>query len=633
MSCFKQSIIPRLQKYIPILQWLPKYTLSDLKGDLIAGFTVGLTVVPQGLALAQLANLPPQYGLYTAFMGSFMYAIFGTCKDLVIGPTSVMAIMTAEYAQMGGPIYAALLTFLCGCFQLLLGIFNLGFLMNFISTPVLNGFISAAAIISATMQVKGLFGLKFDSHGFLSTVYNIFLNIPHTNLYDLAMGSLSIFSLLLLRKFKDQKFNCCNYLKGSIALEGLWWCIATARNALLVIVCSLVASLCLSLGYDVFSLTKRVDAGMPTFQLPQFSLHQFDPVENLTISKSPLEVFKDLGSGAIVIPFISLLEAIAIAKTFTRGEKLHASREMIALGMGNLMGSFVSSYPVTGSFSRSVINNASGVKTPLGGIVSGIFVLLALCVIAPLFHYIPKSCLSAIIFSAVIFMVHLEDIPAIWKANRVEIIPFFVTFILSFALGLEYGLLFGTAVSLSILLWKQNKLNIQVSVECGNDQTIIHVTPESSLYFPSSDNLKGTISKILYRQPVISNCTVVIHADHVKELDYSTTLGVKNMIKSFEKDNCQVVFQITKPSFFKALSSLEETVYVCKNETELQNCLTFPNKDNSIEICSENTEVFESSSADALLSRNTHSGKANVTIIKNTSNGIIEKKKQESNDT
>ncbi|GFQ82608.1 sodium-independent sulfate anion transporter [Trichonephila clavata] len=180
MNCSKEYFIGVLKKYIPILSWLPNYSVETFKGDFIAGFTVGLTVVPQGLALAQLANLPPQYGLYTAFMGSFVYAVFGTCKDLVIGPTSVMALMTAQYVQIGGPAYAALLTFLSGCFQLILGIFNLGFLMDFISAPVLSGFTSAAAIITAIMQLKGILGLKFESRGFLNTVYEFFRNISQT---------------------------------------------------------------------------------------------------------------------------------------------------------------------------------------------------------------------------------------------------------------------------------------------------------------------------------------------------------------------------------------------------------------------------------------------------------------------
>ncbi|XP_054716551.1 sodium-independent sulfate anion transporter-like [Uloborus diversus] len=603
--CLKLSWNQRIKKCIPILSWLPEYSLQDFKGDFIAGFTVGLTVVPQGLALAQLANLPPQYGLFSAFMGSFMYAIFGTCKDLVVGPTSVMALMTAEYVQMGGPLYASLLAFICGCLQLFLGICNLGFLVNFISAPVLSGFTSAAAIITAIAQIKGLFGLKFKARGFLSTVYQLFHNISQTNLYDMGMGITSIFFLLLLRKFKDQKFACGNWISGSQkSLEAIWWSFATARNALVVIACSAFASACLSLGYDVFSLTQRVDAGLPEFHFPEWSIHHFDPQSNSTINKDTSDVLSDLGSAAIVIPLISLLEAIAIAKTFTRGMKLQATREMIALGMGNLMGSFVSSYPVTGSFSRSVINHTSGVRTPLGGIISGTFVLLALCVITPSFHYIPKSCLSAIIFSAVIFMIHLEDIPAMWRTNKLELIPFFTTFICSFTLGLEYGLLFGAAISLAILLYKQNRPDVPVSIKKGeNGHMFIHVTPESSIYFPSTDDFNGTVAKALYSLPDISQCTVIIHGDHLKELDYSTAMGIKNMVKSLEKDNIKVLLKITKPSTIKAFSCLEDFVFICKQEEELQNIIQ------RTESCIEEQEIAESSSADMLLAKGVSQGK------------------------
>ncbi|GIY18240.1 sodium-independent sulfate anion transporter [Caerostris darwini] len=617
MNCSKESFIQNLKKYVPIFAWLPQYTLEDFKGDFIAGFTVGLTVVPQGLALAQLANLPPQYGLYTAFMGSFMYAIFGTCKDLVIGPTSVMALMTASYIEIGGPAYAALLAFLSGCFQLLLGIFNLGILMDFISAPVLSGFTSAAAIITATMQLKGIFGLNFKSEGYLNTVYDFFHNISHTNLYDLGMGISSIIFLLLLRKFKDQKCTCCSYIESCKTLHGLWWSLATARNALLVILCSGFASACLAFEKNFFSLTEHVDAGIPPFKFPQFSFQYFDPVSNSTIYKGSTVVFKDLGSGVLVIPFISLLEAIAIAKTFTKGKKLHATREMIALGMGNMMGSFVSSYPVTGSFSRSVINNTSGVRTPLGGIFSGSFVLLALCVIAPLFHYIPKSCLSAIIFSAVIFMIHFEDIPEMWKTNKIELIPFSATFILSFIFGLEYGLLFGIAVALAILLWKQNKANVTVSVKMDeNGLTFIHITPESSIYFPSSDHFKGVVSKALYSQPNTSECTVIIHGDNLKEIDYTTAMGIKNMIKGIKQDNAQVILQVNEPSAMKTLLCLEDSVKLCIQEDEFKHTLLNSSVSNTCADGSEINEVPESLSVDTLLS------KCNTGQRKNIDNGI-----------
>lgn len=572
MHCYKQSLNDLAVKNIPILSWLPQYNFQDLKGDLIAGFTVGLTVVPQGLALAQLANLPPQYGLYTAFMGSYMYSIFGTCKDLVIGPTSVMALMTAEYAQIGGPTYASLLCFFCGCLQLLLGIFNLGFLVNFISAPVLSGFTSAAAIITATSQIKGIFGLKFKARGFLNTVYYTVLHIPETNVCDMAMGLSSVFLLLLLRRFKDHKCSFCKLSPYSQkTVRAVWWSFATARNAFVVVVCSVFASALLSIDVDALTLTQRVSAGLPSFNFPNFSVNYYDPVENVTVIKTPETVLKDLGAGAIVIPFISLLEAIAIAKTFSRSSKLQATREMIALGLGNLMGSFVSSYPVTGSFSRSVINNASGVRTPLGGAVSGTFVLLALCVIAPVFHYIPKACLSAIIFSAVIFMIHLGDVPAMWNTNKLDLIPFFITFMCSFAFGLEYGLFWGTLAGLGILLYKQNKPTVLVTVNKGkNDHKFLHITPDSSIFFPSADHFKGVVSKTLYNQPDSSQCTIIIHGDNMKEIDYTAAMGIKNMVKSIKKDRAEIIFKITKPSSIKSLSCLEDFVYICKQEDELK---------------------------------------------------------------
>uniref|UniRef100_A0A023FSQ0 Putative sulfate/bicarbonate/oxalate exchanger sat-1 n=1 Tax=Amblyomma parvum TaxID=251391 RepID=A0A023FSQ0_AMBPA len=195
----------RWKNRLPILKWLPHYSLLDLHGDFVAGMTVALTVIPQGLALAVLANLPPQYGLYTAFMGSFIYTIFGSCKDLTIGPTAIMSIMTGEYTHVGGPTFAIILTFLAGVIQILMGLLNLGFIVEFISGPVISGFTSAAAITIASTQLKALFGMKFEAEEFLDTMYQFFTHLYTVKLADSLLGVTCVVLLLVIRSLQGCK--------------------------------------------------------------------------------------------------------------------------------------------------------------------------------------------------------------------------------------------------------------------------------------------------------------------------------------------------------------------------------------------------------------------------------------------
>ncbi|GIY83501.1 sodium-independent sulfate anion transporter [Caerostris extrusa] len=320
--CSRKCTVDLLKRRIPIINWLPKYNIEDLKGDLIAGMTVALTVIPQGLALASLANLPPQYGLYTAFMGCFMYTIFGSCKDLTIGPTAIMSLLTAEHSTNGGICYVILLTFLTGCIQLLMGILNLGFLVTFISSSVVSGFTSAAAITIATTQISGIFGMASKSDGFIDDVYNFFSGISNGNIkvWDMTLGFGSIAFLFMLKYSNKLKLSCCGSTMQRI-LETLLHTMGIARNALLVLTCAGLAAILVSYDVNVLTLTQSVKPGLPPFAFPAFSYHSFNNVTNQTIDRDFIEIIQNMGTGLIVIPLLCLLEAIAIAKIFFQKKK------------------------------------------------------------------------------------------------------------------------------------------------------------------------------------------------------------------------------------------------------------------------------------------------------------------------
>ncbi|XP_054713595.1 sodium-independent sulfate anion transporter-like [Uloborus diversus] len=567
--CSQKCTTELLKRRLPFLVWLPKYNLEDLKGDLIAGMTVALTVIPQGLALASLAGLGPQYGLYTAFMGCFMYTIFGSCKDLTIGPTAIMSLMTAEHATAGGVPYVILITFLSGCIQLAMGILNLGFLVTFISSSVVSGFTSAAAITIATTQLSGIFGIYFKSESFASDIYRFFLGIKEGNIryWDMAVGLFSVFFLLALKYANRVKMSCCSEMCKRIT-EIVLKTFGTARNALLVILFTGIAAILLSYDINALTLNPSVKPGLPSFAFPEFEFNYFNNATNQTVHKGFLEVIKEMGSGVAVIPLLSILEAIAIAKSFAKGKKIDATQEMIAIGVCNIMGSFVGSYPSTGSFSRTAINYSSGVRTTAGGIVTGALVLLALGVMSPYFCYIPKASLAALIFMAVINMIHYKDVIVMWKTNKWDLLPFGVTFILSFVLGLEYGIMIGIAVSIIFLLLQESKPKVLIEtkktfLECK----YLYIKPDRTVLFPSAEFLQTKILKALMDEQNSNIYAVMLDGEHMTAADYTLALSLKNTINGLKIENVKVMFINLKPQVQQAIKgALPDYLYFLSKE-------------------------------------------------------------------
>ncbi|XP_077260063.1 sodium-independent sulfate anion transporter isoform X3 [Temnothorax americanus] len=412
---------------IPILKWMPQYKLKDALGDLVAGLTVGLTLIPQAIAYAGLAGLDPQYGLYSAFAGSFVYIFFGTCREVNIGPTALLSLLTWTYAS-GIPEYAVLLCFLSGCITILLGILRLGFLIEFISIPVVSGFTSAASVIIACSQIKSLLGLNIHGESFVEIWTGLVQHVADTKIPDLILSCCCILTLLGLKHLKDREV-------AGTKLKKFLWTIGTARNALVVVLCAVASYIFETHGGAPYVLTGHIDAGLPTVEPPPFSRTVGNQTETF------IDMAKKFKFGILVIPFISIIGNVAIAKAFSHGMPLDATQEMLTLGLCNLVGSFFQSMPVTGSFSRSAVNNASGVRTPLGGIYTGILVILSLSLLTPYFYYIPKATLSSVIISAVIFMVEIGMILPIWKCNKRDLIPAFVTFLACLFVGVELGIL------------------------------------------------------------------------------------------------------------------------------------------------------------------------------------------------
>ncbi|XP_043785495.1 sodium-independent sulfate anion transporter-like isoform X2 [Apis laboriosa] len=514
-----------IKKRIPIVGWLSNYNSEKFLNDAIAGITVGLTVMPQGLAYATLAGLEPQYGLYSAFMGAMVYIVFGSCKDITIGPTALMALMTHEYVQGRNADFAILLAFLCGCLQLLMAFLRLGVLIDFISIPVTVGFTSATSIIIVVSQLKGLLGLKISSQGTLDTLTKVLQNIHQTRLWDTLMSFSCITILLLFRKMKDIKLYSNNdkLNKYQRILMKMIWLLSTARNAVIVIICSTIAYKLNSIEYgSPFILTGPVRSGLPSFGLPPFSTQ----VKNETLNF--IEMCSELGASIALVPIIGVLGNVAIAKAFANGDKVDATQELITLGICNVLGSCASAMPVTGSFSRSAVNHASGVKTPMGGLYTGILILLALSLFTPYFYFIPK-----VIISAVIYMIEYQVVKLIWKTSKKDLIPMFATFLFCLIIGVEYGILIGVGTNLIFLLYPSARPTIHVdkcTTTSGADYLL--VTPGNSLYFPAVDFIKKSVGNAGIKQgssqvPVVVDCRYILGAD------FTAAKGIATLINEF----------------------------------------------------------------------------------------------------
>ncbi|KAL3273824.1 hypothetical protein HHI36_015252 [Cryptolaemus montrouzieri] len=540
-----------LCKRVPILAWLPTYSLDTAVCDLVAGITVGLTVIPQAIAYANIAGLPPQIGLYSSFMACFVYAIFGSCKDSPIGPTAISGLLTRENIHGLGAPAATILCFLSGCVVFLMGIFQFGFLIDFISGPVSVGFTSAAAIIIATTQMKDILGLPYPGGDFVVVWEQIIQHISEASFYDTALGVTTILVLLSLRSIKNIQFGSSENEKKPmhVFLNKLIWLISTARNIILVCVTAGLAYYFDVNGSQPFRLTGYIKPGLPEVKPPSFEVNMGNKTQSF------IEVTSTLGSGLLVVPLLTILENIALAKVFSEGKAIDATQEMLALGVCNIASSFVQSMPVSGALSRGAVNNASGFLTPW-------------------FSYIPKASLAGVIIAAVVFMVELQVVKPMWKTKKSDLIPAAATFLGCLLLRLEVGIVLGISINVIFLLYQSARPSVHVeklTTSLGCDYLLI--TPDRSLAFPSVEYVRSIVSKAGIKQGS-SSTPVVIDAKHIQAADFTAAKGIKSLIDDFHKRSQPIFFFNLKPSVSSIFQGVGPKEFVhCNTYEELNRLL------------------------------------------------------------
>jgi sodium-independent sulfate anion transporter 11 len=342
----------------------------------------------------------------------------------------------------------------------------------------------------------------------------------------------------------------------------------TGRNALIVIVTGVLAMM---LGdTNPFTLTSEIKQGLPDFVVPKFSV-EF----NSTVVKDFPTALSEISSGVAVIALIGLMETVAVAKAFMPSKKLDSTQEMIALGLCNILGSFVSAFPATGSFSRSAVNHTSGVRTPLGGIMTGGLVLLALALLAPFFEFIPQTALSSIIIAAVVPMVRFDDPITVWKSNKIDLIPYVATIASCLYWGLEYGIVIGVVLSVVILLYQMARPRISVVVRMTPDgDNFLYVKPDRSIFFPSIEYMKVKLRQALPALDESPKNCIVIDGEHMFRSDSTFGVGIKNMVENFRKQSILIIFYNLRKPVLRAIrgSGLKYDDFAfCQSEDDVYN--------------------------------------------------------------
>ncbi|KAG6803091.1 sodium-independent sulfate anion transporter isoform X1 [Apis mellifera caucasica] len=508
-QCNKKSCYGYIKRRLPILSWAKDYKFTWLAQDALAGLTVGLTAIPQGIAYAIVANLSPEYGLYASFMASFVYIVFGSCKSITIGPTAIMATMVQPLVSKYGPDMAILLSFLKGCMIAILGLLHLGFLLDFISLPVITGFTAAASINIAASQIKPLLGIPGRSEDLVDALISVFSNLNAIRYEDTLLGVATIIVLVLLKNLPGRR-------TGSWP-QKITWAITLARNALVVIIGTVIAYIFYTNNKEPFKLTGSMGNGLPQIGLPHFSISDGNRTYDF------LETTAAMGTTLFSVPIVSTIEHMAIAKAFAMGKSLDATQEMFALGLCNMFASFVRSMPITGSFTRTAVNHSSGVKTTLGGLFTGCLVLLASSLLTSTFRFIPKATLAGVIMCSMYYMLDFKTYALIWRAKKIDFLLMLITLLFCVFYKLEWGIIIGIVLNLLILLYFSARPSVHTEIEQIEDKVAIRIIPEESITFPAAEYFRANIMQLSEK----NSLNVVLDCKNVKRIDVTVAKNLK----------------------------------------------------------------------------------------------------------
>jgi len=519
-----------LKQYLPILNWLPGYNRQALSSDGMAGLIVAIMLVPQGMAYALLAGLPPEVGLYASIVPLILYGLLGSSRALAVGPVAIVSLMVAStigaFAESGSADYIAaalLLALLSGVFLLGMGLLRLGFLVNFLSHPVISGFTSAAALVIGFSQLKHLLGFDIPrSHLITETIQHAMTHISQLNPATFAIAAFSL-GLLLVWKSKVPAL-----LRSSGMPEAVANPLSKAGPLVAVVITTLsVWAFGLNSASGV-AIVGDIPAGLPPVGLPEFDL----------------ALARELLPAAILISLVGFLESVSVAKSLAskRRQKIDANQELVALGAANIGAALTSGYAVTGGFSRSMVNFAAGAVTPLASIITAVLIALTVVLFTPMLYFLPKATLAAIIVVAVATLIDFKTFRDSWLYNKADAISLAATFVAVLILGVEVGIVFGALLSIALYLWRTSRPHMAIVGRVGETEHFrnvqrheVHTQPkvltvrvDESLYFANTAFLEDQLLAQVADNPEIDHLVLVMSA--VNFIDASALESLETLV-------------------------------------------------------------------------------------------------------
>jgi SulP family sulfate permease len=501
-----------LSRYLPVLQWSSQYNRQQAGSDLVAALIVTVMLIPQSLAYALLAGLPAQIGLYASILPLVVYALFGTSRTLSVGPVAVASLMTAAalapLAQAGSAEYiagAVVLALMSGLMLVLMGVLRLGFLANFLSHPVISGFITASGIVIAASQLKHVFGITGSGHNLFDIGRSLWASASSINLATLAVGVSTLVFLVLAR----------TRLKPGLLALGVapqMADVATKTAPILAVVLTTLAAWFWQLQLQGVKLVGHVPSGLPQLTWPQ----------------ADWALWQQLAVSALLISVVGFVESISVGQTLAakRRQRIDPDQELIGLGTANLGSGISGGMPVTGGFSRSVVNFDAGAETPAAGIYTAVGIAVATLFLTPAIAWLPQATLAATIIVAVSTLIDIPALRRTLRYSRTDFGAMLATIVLTLGHSVEAGIITGVALSLGLFLYRTSRPHCAVVGRVPGSEhfrnvlrhkvdvcpTVTFLRVDESLYFANARFLEETVLDIVTSEPQLTDLVLVCPA-------------------------------------------------------------------------------------------------------------------------
>ena len=508
-----------VRRYLPVLDWGRDYDKSALSNDLMAAVIVTIMLIPQSLAYALLAGLPPEAGLYASIVPILLYAVFGTSRALAVGPVAVVSLMTAaalgniaDQGTMGYALAALTLALLSGVMLLVMGVFKLGFLANFLSHPVISGFITASGVIIAASQIKHLLGIDASGGNLAELLMSIWGNLGNVNWTTVSIGVSATLFLFWVRKGLKPFLRARGV--GPRAAD-----VATKAGPVAAVVVTTLAVWFFDLAGQGVKIVGAVPQSLPPLTLPDLSF----------------ELMGSLLLPAFLISVIGFVESISVAQTLAakRRQRINPDQELIGLGAANIGAAFTGGYPVTGGFARSVVNFDAGAQTPAAGAYTAVGLAVAALALTPLVFFLPQATLAATIIVAVLTLVDFSILKKAWGYSKSDFAAVLSTMLITLGSGVELGVTCGVVLSIFLHLYKTTKPHIaEVGLVPGTEHfrninrhevetcpTVLTLRIDESLYFANARFLEDCIYDRLAGNTCLRH--VVLMCSAINEIDFS----------------------------------------------------------------------------------------------------------------